>query len=50
MDGATALMLAAQHGNFKVVEELLKRGANPNLAANDHTTALHLAIHSGHLR
>lgn len=43
-------MLAAQHGNLKLVEELLEKGANPNVAANDHTTALHLAIHSGHLR
>jgi hypothetical protein len=33
-----------------VVQELLKRGANPDLAANDFTMALHLAIHSGHLR
>jgi ankyrin repeat protein len=43
-------MVAAQNGNLKVVEELLKRGANPDLAANDFTMALHLAIHSGHLR
>jgi ankyrin repeat protein len=43
-------MLAAQYGNLKVVDELLKRGANPNLAADDHTMALHLAIHSGNVR
>jgi ankyrin repeat protein len=43
-------MLASQHGNLKVVEELLKRGANPNLAADNHTMALHLAIHAGHER
>lgn len=50
MDGATALMVAAQSGNLEVVEELLKRGANPDLAAHDFTMPLHLAIHSGHLR
>jgi Ankyrin repeat. len=43
-------MIAAQNGNLKVVEELLKRGADPDLAAHNHTMALHLAIHSGHLR
>jgi ankyrin repeat protein len=43
-------MLAAQCGNLKIVEELLKKGANPNMAANDHTMALHLAIHTGNLR
>jgi len=49
-DGATALMIAAQNGNLKVVEELLNRGADPDLAAHNHTMALHLAIHSGNLR
>jgi ankyrin repeat protein len=43
-------MIAAQNGNLKVVEELLQRGADPDLATHDHTMALHLAIHSGHLR
>ena len=43
-------MIAAQNGNLKVVEELLNRGADPDLADHSHTMALHLAIHSGHLR
>jgi len=43
-------MIAAQNGNLNVVEELLNRGADPDLAAHNHTMALHLAIHSGNLR
>jgi ankyrin repeat protein len=43
-------MVATQNGNLKVVEELLKRGANPDLACHNHIMALHHAIHYGHLR
>jgi ankyrin repeat protein len=43
-------MIAAQSGNLKVVEELLHRGADPDVADFRHTMALHLAINSGHLR
>lgn len=49
-DGATALMIASQGFNVEIVQELLKRGADPNLAAHDHTMAIHLAVHAGSLR
>lgn len=42
-DGNTALMYAAQYGNEKVVEILLKRGANPNLTNEFGRTALMIA-------
>ncbi|PSN48739.1 hypothetical protein C0J52_08914 [Blattella germanica] len=44
-----ALMLASQDGSLKLVEELLKRGANPNLLATDNTMAIHLSVHNAHL-
>jgi len=43
-------MIASQNGKLRVVEELLNRGADPDLADHNHTMALHLAIHSGNLR
>lgn len=41
--GQTALTLAAQHGHFAVVQELLARGAAVNAPRADWQTPLHLA-------
>lgn len=39
-DGATALIIAATHGNADVVKALINRGANPNVADDDGRTLL----------
>lgn len=44
-DGDTGLMLASKNGHRKVVEFLLKKGANPNLQNNSGITALMNANH-----
>jgi ankyrin repeat protein len=43
-DGVTLLMLYAHAHDLKVVDELLKLGANPNDTANDNRTALIMAV------
>ena len=40
-------MQVASSGHLKIVERLLKEGANPNLWDRDHTTALQFASASG---
>ena len=42
--GGTALMIAAALGFPEITERLLKAGANPNLADEKGTTALHAAV------
>ena len=44
--GYTPLMSASRSYRVEVVEELLKRNADPNMAANDGLTALHCAVAS----
>lgn len=41
--GVTALMVSSSHGHVELVEELLKRGANPNLVDLDDATAVQWA-------
>jgi ankyrin repeat protein len=43
-NGWTALNFAAQDGHLKIVEELLKRGANPNLVNSHGNGPLWVAI------
>jgi ankyrin repeat protein len=43
-DGFTALHIASEHCNFKMVKLLIKNGANVNSLTNDRWTALHFAI------
>lgn len=40
----TPLMIAARLGNDKLVAQLIERGANPDLTANNGFTALHFAL------
>ncbi len=42
--GYSPLMDAAQHGDSSLLEQLLSRGANPNLTSKDGQTALILAV------
>jgi len=42
-DGATALMMAAQAGRLECVQLLLNFGADPDIAADDGTMAVHLS-------
>lgn len=46
-DGFTPLMLAVQGECIEIVNELLSRGADPNIASKEKTLALHLALHTG---
>ena len=48
-DGATALFNAAQDNFPRIVEVLIKRGADVNLALDTGTTPLVFAAHSGHI-
>lgn len=48
-DGFTPLMLAVQGCCVELVNELLLRGANPDIVNSDKTLALHLAVHTGNL-
>ncbi|XP_018418521.1 PREDICTED: kinase D-interacting substrate of 220 kDa, partial [Nanorana parkeri] len=48
-NGQTALMIAAEQGNFEVVQELLGKRANCNLDDVDNWTALISAAKEGHL-
>ena len=48
-DGATALFNAAQDNFPRIVEVLIKRGADVNLALHTGTTPLVFAAHSGHI-
>ena len=47
--GKTGLMLAASYGNFELVQEFVKVGANVRLHAQDDSedTALHIACYNG---
>ena len=48
--GVTALMIAAERGHGAVVSELLKAGANPNIAFHNAAyRALHTAAQEGHV-
>ena len=49
-NGITALMLSARHGQERVVELLLHRGAQIDLQDSSGNTALMLAATSGHER
>ena len=40
-NGDTALSLAAQHGNSRILKYLLKKGANPAIGLNPLEVALH---------
>ncbi len=42
-EGQTPLMLAAQNGDLKIMEELIKRGADPYIADRDNLTAFNYA-------
>jgi ankyrin repeat protein len=44
-----ALVDAAKNGDVNAVRSLLKRGADPNQAAPDGSTAVHWAVHGDHL-
>ncbi len=47
--GTTPLYLAAQNNHPRVVEQLVKRGANVNHVANDRSTPLCAAAENGHV-
>jgi len=47
-DGATAVMMASQAGKLECVQILLNFGADPNIAADDGTLAVHLACIARH--
>jgi len=44
IDGMSALMIAAQQGNSKIVNLLLQHGANPDLKNYDDETAYEIAL------
>ena len=46
-DGLTPLYLAIKHGRTKIVQRLLKKGAN-YVILNSHKTPLYLVIFKGH--
>lgn len=46
--GNTALHIAALKGLARIIQTLLKAGANANALATDNNTALHLACREGH--
>jgi ankyrin repeat protein len=46
--GSTPLSFAAQEGNPMIVMELIKAGADVNLARDDGTTPLHMAARYGY--
>ncbi len=55
--GLTALMIAAELGHERVVESLLKHGADPNIESKnikhstwDQSTALHTAVRKGNVK
>uniref|UniRef100_A0A668VIV8 Uncharacterized protein n=1 Tax=Oreochromis aureus TaxID=47969 RepID=A0A668VIV8_OREAU len=48
-DGGTALTVASQYGHSKVVDTLLKNGANVHDQLNDGATPLFLAAQEGHV-
>ncbi|MBM4222919.1 MAG: ankyrin repeat domain-containing protein [Gammaproteobacteria bacterium] len=45
----STLYLASCEGSIKVVQALLKQGANPNLAQTNHTSPLYIAAQNGHI-
>ncbi|XP_041073393.1 ankyrin repeat and SOCS box protein 3 isoform X3 [Carcharodon carcharias] len=48
-EGETALHLAAKCGHLKIVQILLKAGADPNAVTNENITPLFLATEKGHI-
>jgi len=48
-DGNTSLMLAAEWGTAKAIDDLLSLGANPNVVNDNKHTALMFATTSGHI-
>ena len=48
--GRTALILFSSIGNFKLVEYLIKNGADVNIKNNEGKTALDLAKEKGHIK
>jgi len=47
-DGSTPLYIACQNGHNSVVEMLLKKGVNIEVAIVDGSTPLHIACKNGH--
>ena len=47
-DGGTALVVASQCGHLDIVNELLKRGADPHSVMRDRATAVFVAAQNGH--
>ena len=45
---STALHFAAALGNGEIIDQLIKRGANPNVYDAENLTPLHLAVNQGH--
>ncbi|NXY47197.1 ASB3 protein, partial [Ceuthmochares aereus] len=48
-DGLCALHLSARHGSLESLRVLLEAGADPNQVTTEETTALFLAVESGHI-
>lgn len=48
-DGKTPLLLAAEHGNLEVVQELVARGVDIDYGASNGVTPLFVAAANGHL-
>ena len=48
--GYTALSMAVKQGNIKIMEELLKHGANPNSSNNASQTAVFVACWNNNLK
>jgi ankyrin repeat protein len=47
-DGQTALMVAAERGNYVIVKKMIERNVDINVQDLQGSTALHLAAYSGH--
>jgi ankyrin repeat protein len=46
---ASPLMTGAHHGDQKLAEKFLSKGADPNIKSSDHSDALHQTVASGHV-
>lgn len=47
--GATAFLIAAQKGSSDIVQYLLHRGADPNIASDQNVTSLIMAVKNNHI-